>query len=167
MRKLGWHIQHIDVPMTLHDLAITRFSQYWRRSQRAGFAYAAVAARFRDTADPFWTDEVSRNRQRGLFWMITPICAVILSLALLSPWPVALWFLFLLLMAARTAYQYRWKPAPWTTLLLYGLHSHLQQIPIYTGQLQFLRNRDKALMEYKDVAPAPTPIQEKVAPRQP
>ena len=153
MRNLGWRIQHIDVPMTLHDLAITRFSQYWRRSQRAGYAFAAVSARFRTTSDPFWSDEASRNRQRGLFWLLTPILALIASAALLSPWPITLWLLLLLVFAVRTAWQYRWKPAPWTTLLLYGFHSHLQQIPIFFGQLQFKRNRNKALMEYKDVSP--------------
>jgi len=162
MRSLGWHIQHIDVPMTMHDLAITRFSQYWRRSQRAGFAFAAVSARFRGSAEPFWSDEASRNKQRGLFWMISPILAAVLSVVLMSVWPLGLWFLFLMVMAGRTAWHYRWKPAPWTTLMLYGLHSHLQQIPIYTGQLQFLRNRDKALMEYKDV----TPVQQKAETRQ-
>jgi len=155
MRNLGWRIQHIDAPMTLHDLAITRFSQYWRRSQRAGYAFAAVSARFRGTSDPFWSDEASRNRQRGLFWLLTPVLALIASLVLLSPWPVTLWLLLLLAFAARTAWHSRWKPAPWTTLLLYGLHSHLQQIPIYLGQLQFKRNRNQALMEYKDVSPIP------------
>ena len=154
MRMLGWHIQHIDVPMTLHDLAITRFSQYWRRSQRAGYAFAAVSNRFRSTPDPFWSDEARRNRLRGLFWLLSPICAFAASLVWLSLWPVAIWLLFLLLLAARTAWQYRWKPAPWTTLMLYGLHSHLQQIPIFFGQLQFFLNRNKALMEYKDVSPA-------------
>ena len=162
MRKLLWRIQHVDVPMTMHDLAITRFSQYWRRSQRAGFAYAAVSARFRDTSDPFWDDEASRNRQRGIFWLCSPILLLILSVALLSPWPFLLWVVFLFAMAARTARQYRWKPARWQTLFVYGLHSHLQQIPIFFGQLQFLRNRDKALMEYKDVTPVPNPVTEKV-----
>ena len=66
IRNVGWSIQHIDAPMTLHDLAITRFSQYWRRSQRAGYAYAAVSARFRSTSDPFWSEEARRNRARGL-----------------------------------------------------------------------------------------------------
>jgi cellulose synthase/poly-beta-1,6-N-acetylglucosamine synthase-like glycosyltransferase len=152
MRPLGWRIQHIDVPMTLHDLAITRFSQYWRRSQRAGYAFAAVAARFRSTSDPFWSAETRRNRIRGLFWLLTPLLALVASIVLLSPWPVTIWMLLLLALAARTAWQCRWKRAPWSTLLLYGLHSHLQQIPIFFGQVQFLLNRNKALMEYKDIS---------------
>ena len=168
MRNLGWRIQHIDVPMTLHDLAITRFSQYWRRSQRAGYAFAAVSARFRTSSDQFWSGEVWRNRLRGLFWLLTPVLALAASVALLSLVPVAIWLLILFAMAARTAWQYRWKSAPWSTLLLYGFHSHLQQIPILFGQLQFLFNRNKALMEYKDVTSLPvTPIPEKLETRQP
>lgn len=161
MRNIGWHIQHIDVPMTQHDLAITRFSQYWRRSQRAGYAFAAVSARFRGTADPFWSEEARRNRVRGLFWLISPIAALIASIALRTPWPFTLWLLLLLALAARTARQYRWKPAIPSTLLLYGFHSHLQQVPIFFGQMQFLFNRNKVLMEYKDVAP----IHEKIETR--
>jgi cellulose synthase/poly-beta-1,6-N-acetylglucosamine synthase-like glycosyltransferase len=168
MRTLGWHIQHIDHPMTLHDLAITRFSQYWRRSQRAGYAYAAVSARFRDTSDPMWSEDARRNRLRGLFWIATPLVALTASITLMSLLPLALWLLIVLAAAARTASQNRWKQASWTTLLLYGFHSHLQQIPIFSGQLQFLFNRNKALMEYKDGTQLPeTPTKEKLGTRQP
>lgn len=163
MRNLGWRIQHIDVPMTLHDLAITRFSQYWRRAQRAGFAFASVSSRFRHTADPFWAEDAARNRSRGLFWIISPVLAILLSLVLVSPWPFTLWLLLLVAIALRSAWQARWKPAPWSTLILYGFHSHLQQIPIFLGQLQFKRDGNQSLMEYKDASP----ISEKVEPRQP
>ena len=163
MRTLGWRIQHIDVPMTLHDLAITRFSQYWRRSQRAGYAFAAVSARFRSTADPFWSSDARRNRLRGLFWLLTPVVALAASLALLSPWPLTIWILLLLAVALRTALQNRWKKVDWATLLLYGFHSHLQQIPIFLGQLQYRFNRNKTLMEYKDASPnAETPPSGKI-----
>ena len=145
LRNLGWRIQHIDAPMTLHDLAITRFSQYWRRAQRAGYAFASVSARFRGTADPFWSSDAARNRQRGIFWLTTPILAVILSGLLLSPWPFTLWLLLLVALALRSSWQARWKPAPRATLVLYGFHSHLQQIPIFMGQLQYLRDGNKGL----------------------
>jgi glycosyltransferase involved in cell wall biosynthesis len=151
MRNLGWRIQHIDAPMTLHDLAITRFSQYWRRAQRAGYAFASVSVRFHATSDPFWSADARRNRIRGMFWLLSPVVALAASIAVYSLWPLALWFLLLLALSARSAWQSRWKPAPWTTLLLYGLHSHLQQIPIFFGQLQYFFNRNKALMEYKDI----------------
>jgi glycosyltransferase involved in cell wall biosynthesis len=163
MRNVGWHIQHIDAPMTLHDLAITRFSQYWRRSQRAGYAFASVSARFRGTADPFWSSDARRNRIRGVFWLLSPVVAVAGSIVLRNPWPFTLWLLLLVALALRSAWQCRWKPANWRTLVLYGFHSHLQQIPIFFGQLQFLRNGNKALMEYKDAPP----VVEKVETRQP
>jgi cellulose synthase/poly-beta-1,6-N-acetylglucosamine synthase-like glycosyltransferase len=153
MRNLGWRIQHIDHPMTLHDLAITRTSQYWRRSQRAGFAFAAVSARFRSTSDPFWSVEARHNRMRGLFWLLSPLLSLAASVVLLSPLPFAIWLLLVFALAARTARQNLWKQAPWTTLILYGLHSHLQQVPILFGQIQFMFNRNKALMEYKDISP--------------
>ena len=160
MRSLGWRIEHIDAPMTLHDLAITRFSQYWRRSQRAGYAFASVSARFKNTPDPFWSSDASRNRTRGMFWLLSPIVALILSLVLRAPWPVALWIVLLFAAALRTAWQNRWKGAPWTTLVLYGFHSHLQQVPIFWGQLQYLKNGNQALMEYKDAGPLHQPVAE-------
>ena len=43
LRALGWHIWRLDAEMTLHDAAMTRFSQWWRRSKRAGFAFAEGA----------------------------------------------------------------------------------------------------------------------------
>jgi glycosyltransferase involved in cell wall biosynthesis len=153
MRNLGWRIQHIDAPMTLHDLAITRFSQYWRRSKRAGYAFAAVSTRFRGTEDPFWSEDAARNHKRGLFWIFSPIAAAIFSFVLFSPLPIALWILLLATASLRSAWQARWKSAPWTTLVLYGFHSHLQQIPIFLGQVQFLRNRSQELIEYKTTSP--------------
>jgi glycosyltransferase involved in cell wall biosynthesis len=153
MRNKGWRIQHIDAPMTLHDLAITRFSQYWRRATRAGYAFASVSARFKGTSDPFWSSDVRRNRIRGLFWLLSPALAIFVSVWLLSLLPFALWLLLLLAVTLRSAWLSRWKSEDRKSLILYGLHSHLQQIPIFFGQVQFLRNRNQKLMEYKDVTP--------------
>jgi hypothetical protein len=40
-------------------------------------------------------------------------------------------------------------------LTLYGAHSHLQQIPIFFGQVQYWRNRRRGrrsgLLEYKEL----------------
>ena len=35
-RRDGWAILRIDAEMTLHDMAMTRFAQWWRRSVRPG-----------------------------------------------------------------------------------------------------------------------------------
>ncbi|MGI9623736.1 MAG: glycosyltransferase, partial [Acidimicrobiales bacterium] len=51
MREIGYKIMHIDLAMTLHDLDMHHFSQYWKRGVRTGHAYAEVAQRFRGTDD--------------------------------------------------------------------------------------------------------------------
>lgn len=43
LRRAGWKVLRIDREMTLHDAAITRFGQWWKRSVRAGHAYAQGA----------------------------------------------------------------------------------------------------------------------------
>lgn len=40
LRRKGWEIERIDANMTLHDAAIYKFSQWWQRSVRGGWAVA-------------------------------------------------------------------------------------------------------------------------------
>ena len=40
LRAAGWSIWRIDGEMTLHDAAILRFGQWWRRNVRSGYAFA-------------------------------------------------------------------------------------------------------------------------------
>jgi hypothetical protein len=40
VREHGWTIHRIDAEMAVHDAAMTRFGQWWRRSVRAGYAWA-------------------------------------------------------------------------------------------------------------------------------
>jgi cellulose synthase/poly-beta-1,6-N-acetylglucosamine synthase-like glycosyltransferase len=156
---LNHTILHVDRPMTGHDLAITRWSQYWKRSTRAGHAYAEVSQRLKDTARlsksglTFWADEATRNRNRALTLIALPILGLLAAISLRSPYPILAVILFLATISLRSAYKSRWKSPNKLTLLLYGINSHLQQIPIYCGQLQYKRNRRKGkrahLLEYK------------------
>ncbi len=43
LRQAGWKIVCLNRPMTVHDAAITRFSQWWRRAIRGGHAFAEGA----------------------------------------------------------------------------------------------------------------------------
>ncbi len=154
MRAAGWKILHTDHPMTGHDLAMTAWSQYWKRATRAGYAYAEVSRRFRDSGMPFWEEDARRNRSRTLMLAGIVLGGLLGSLLLWSPVPAILGSLFLFLLVVRTALKARWKGAPLSTLLLYGIHSHLQQIPIFLGQLQFegdqKAGKARGLIEYKD-----------------
>ncbi len=40
LRQAGWKVLRLDTEMTLHDAAMTRFAQWWRRMVRGGHAYA-------------------------------------------------------------------------------------------------------------------------------
>jgi hypothetical protein len=44
LRAHGWKIYRLDAEMTLHDAAMDRFGQWWRRAVRSGHAYAEGAA---------------------------------------------------------------------------------------------------------------------------
>ncbi|MEM9433526.1 MAG: glycosyltransferase [Pseudomonadota bacterium] len=44
LRQSGWLIWRLDAEMTLHDAALSKFSQWWKRNKRAGHAYAEGAA---------------------------------------------------------------------------------------------------------------------------
>jgi cellulose synthase/poly-beta-1,6-N-acetylglucosamine synthase-like glycosyltransferase len=154
MRAFGHLILHVDLPMTLHDLAITRFKQYWRRAVRTGHAYAEISNRYRNTIDPSWSKEARANILRGTLYTLTGIAIGISSFILRSPLPILIGGAALTAMAVRTAVLCRWKKVSWFTLFLFGFHSHLQQVPILQGQILYLwgqwRRQNSELIEYKN-----------------
>lgn len=152
IRERGYLIVNIGSLMTLHELAITSWRQYWRRAVRAGFAYAEVSHRTRRAVRPLWRNEVRRVRRHSAL-IVTAAAATLLS-ALTGPSWLTFVFVGLGLAAVlRTALRARWKSTNRLTLALYGIHSHVQQIPLLVGQLQYwLRERThtrQSLIEYK------------------
>jgi GT2 family glycosyltransferase len=78
MRSLGWTIHCLPEEMTLHDAAIIRFGQWWRRTIRAGHAFAALADRHRGSP----LQKYSRNLASALlFGAILPLLIVVTILA--------------------------------------------------------------------------------------
>jgi GT2 family glycosyltransferase len=153
LRAKGYRILHVDAPMTGHDLAMTRFRQYWRRAVRTGHAYAEVSRRFRESADPLWRDARVRNLLRGPFWAFAPLTAALGCVALRSIWPAVAFVGLLLVLAIRSASKAVWKSRDPGAVFLYGLHCHLQHVPIFLGQVQFdwstRRGKHQGLIEYK------------------
>ena len=149
----GWHILHVDRPMTGHDLAIYKLSQYWNRAIRAGYAYAEVSERFKNARAPFWERDATRNRNRAVGLTALVATGLLLSVVTKNSAPLALAFLFLGALVLRTAWKARWKSSDLVTCFFYGVHSQIQQIPIYLGQLQFQNDkrigRRRGLIEYK------------------
>jgi GT2 family glycosyltransferase len=76
VRRRGWKILMLDTPMARHDAAIERFSQWWRRTRRAGHAYAQVAALHGGGEDRYFV----RDRRRILIWgLALPGAALVLA----------------------------------------------------------------------------------------
>lgn len=92
LRARGWRILRIDAEMTLHDMAMTRFRQWWKRSVRTGHAYAEGSAMHGLTAERHWV----RETRSVVFWgIVLPLVAIGLawptrgmSLALLVGYPL-------------------------------------------------------------------------------
>ncbi len=156
MRALEWKILHVDRPMTGHDLAMTQWSQYSRRAKRTGYAYAEVSERFRSSGLPFWEFEARHNRSHALAHMVLLALTVLATVLWRTPWPLCVLLAGFLLLSLRTAIKVGAKTPDLTTRFLYGMHSHLQQIPIYIGQLQYWsdrrNSRTRGLIEYKEPA---------------
>jgi glycosyltransferase involved in cell wall biosynthesis len=77
LRKRDWRLACLPGEMTLHDAAIDKFGQFWRRAKRSGHAYAELAARH---GGPGFDDY--RRRLAGvLFWGFVPVAGVLLLVA--------------------------------------------------------------------------------------
>lgn len=82
-----WKIKRIDAEMTLHDAALTRFSQWWRRARRSGHAYAEHVWRHGAASIPSWRRQVSSI----LIWgLAIPLVALVLLGAKLFGYPAGL-----------------------------------------------------------------------------
>lgn len=92
LRTAGWRIWRLDAEMTLHDAAITRFGQWWRRARRAGHAYAEGAA-MHGTAPE--RHRVAQTRRALIWGLALPVAVLVLAplapplaLLLALAWPV-------------------------------------------------------------------------------
>jgi hypothetical protein len=120
---------------------------------RTGHAYAEISAIYSNTPDPLWSDESRRNVARGLFWLAVPAGCAVTSVARRSWLPIGLFAACAVAVGARTALRASSKTRSPRLFLAYALHSHLQQVPILFGQLEFWlrrhRGRRSGIIEYK------------------
>ena len=90
LREAGWRIWRLAAEMTLHDAAMYRFSQWWKRTRRGGYAFAQGAALHGDPPERMWVKESRRN----LFWGAgLPLLFVVL-LVLVGPAALAVLALY-------------------------------------------------------------------------
>ena len=138
LRARGWTVWRIDTEMTWHDAEITRFNQWWKRTERAGHAFAEGAARFSTPQDPHWDREV---RRIWIWGLAIPIVALLGSL--LHPAALVL-VLNYPLQVLRLSRGMGWKAAFFNTL---------GKFPEAVGAIRFyarqLGQGEKRLIEYK------------------
>lgn len=148
LRQAGWKIERLRAEMTLHDAAITRFSQWWRRTKRAGHAYAEGAALHGAAPERHCV----RETRRIWFWgAAVPALAfgaavptLGLSFALLGGYGVS---------AARVYRDARQRGRTREEALPYALFTTLGKVPELLGVLELhasrARGRRRPLIEYK------------------
>jgi GT2 family glycosyltransferase len=146
LRQRGWKIFRIDAEMTLHDAAMTRFGQWWKRSVRAGHAYAELCAMHaHESPERYFAREVRSN----WFWgLILPLIAIGLA------WPTHGWSLLLLLgyllLAARIHSAIGNRKS---ATAAYTFFTVLGKFPQALGQAKFAldrwRGRTSKVIEYK------------------
>lgn len=82
MRQNGGHVWRIDAEMTLHDAAITRFGQFWKRMRRGGHAFAEGAARHGHLRERHGI----KGRNSAVFWGLVLPCILLLLTLMWTPW---------------------------------------------------------------------------------
>ncbi|WP_194788849.1 glycosyltransferase family 2 protein [Pseudomonas sp. UFMG81] len=145
LRAHGWKIWRLAQEMTLHDAAMTRFSQWWRRSLRAGYAFAEGAALHGAPPERHWR----RESQRAWLWGLGVPLAVVAACALLGGWGLLLLLLYPLQAMRLARRGERSARENWlqATFLVLG------KFPEMFGQLRYLLNKlstgKTVLIEYK------------------
>jgi GT2 family glycosyltransferase len=153
LRRRGGKILHIDADMAWHDASLLRFSQWWRRSMRAGHAYAQGAALHGRSDDRHFV----RDCRRIWFWsVLLPVLSLApawptrgITLALLGLYPIQ----FLRIWATGRRRGWSGRDAR-----LYSFFSILAKFPGLLGMLRHrlnrLRGKPMTIIEHKQVGTA-------------
>jgi hypothetical protein len=148
LRERGGLIRRLDRTATLHDIDMRSWRQWWRRADRSGYAFAAVAERTRSMSVPVFADETRRAVRWGL---VVPVVALLLAR------PTRGWSVLAVLgrtvlsgvRAARTVDEGR----PSADRVAWGLSCALSVYPNVVGIARHFRERRRGertlLIEYK------------------
>jgi GT2 family glycosyltransferase len=149
LRQNGWRIMRLDAEMTLHDAAMFRASQWWKRAVRAGHAFAEGNALHRS----LWQRECRGITLWGLFLPIAILSAGLLQPALFA---AAGAYLLLALKIFRSARK-RW---PTGDSARYAVACVLAKFPQAQGLIRYRVNhwlkRPARIIEYKTAREATT-----------
>jgi glycosyltransferase involved in cell wall biosynthesis/GT2 family glycosyltransferase len=147
-RAAGHKVLRIDAEMTVHDAAMVRFGQWWRRSVRTGYGLAACRHATRRSPTPLWGRE---NKSNWLYGLVLPAAAIAAA-----PWTLGLSLLLFavhVLLGIRI-YRGRRRVDTPADARLYAIFCVLGKFAQALGQSRFhldrLRSARAALIEYKE-----------------
>jgi GT2 family glycosyltransferase len=155
LRRAGGKILRLTEEMTLHDAAMTRFSQWWKRAVRSGHAYAEGAAIHGRSPERHNV----RQLRSTLFWAaLAPFLLIASLLAALSWMPWA-WLIVAIVVAGyvrllwRIDRQRRAHGDDARSARMYALFCVLGKWPQLVGIITYYANRwlgkNARIMEYK------------------
>jgi GT2 family glycosyltransferase len=145
LRAAGWHAWRLDSEMTVHDAAIHRFDQWWRRTLRSGYAFALGAHLHGAPPERHFVWESRRAQVWGL-WL--PLACLTAS-ACLWPWGTFAWLIYPLQILRQTARN----TGPLQQRATLAFFQLLGRFPEALGQIKFMNDRlfgrRSQLIEYK------------------
>ncbi len=135
VRKAGWKIMSLSIPMCLHDIRTDSFFTYLKRSARTGWAYAVLAWRYRREKNKFRMKECVRvilsviipwGIFKGGMLLGYPIAGAVIGLALA-------------LRSFRKIFYFQKKfDLSLTEAAKYALHLSVVVYPQFVGVLKFI-----------------------------
>lgn len=144
LRARGWQIWRIDAEMTLHDAAMTRLSQFWKRSRRGGHAYAEGAHLHGAPPERHGV----ANTRRALIWgCALPVFLLVLTI-LAWPWGLLGWLVYPA-QIMRLALRDGGTGFAWQRAALLTLGKFAETRGVFEFHSNRLQGRDRTLIEYK------------------
>lgn len=157
LRGKGWKIRRLDADMTVHDAAIHRFAQWWKRTQRGGHAFGELAHFHPSLEAPNW----SRQCNSIIAWGGVLPCLVlgflILGAVSWHGWLAVAAALVLLWIAQIARLTANRRDLPFRLSLANSWFLLLGKFPQLLGMIQYklarLAGRNSHLIEYKAATP--------------
>jgi hypothetical protein len=147
IRARGWKVWREPRDMVLHDAAITRWSQWWKRSMRGGHAFAEGAFLHGAVPERHYVAET----RRALLWgAAMPLAIVAASVG--TPFAAALALVYplqVVRLALRPSSAAREASAAWTRAFFLVAARFPEAVGVLTFHWRRLRGRASTLIEYK------------------